>query len=211
MTISSSNWKNPVFGPFWALFLNFGAKKNFPENLALSRTTSYEFLATFQISEKTNDTIPRKLHKNKVHTFWSKLFFKNIFKIVSPNSRKCFRYITQRDFSRKLLLPFQKALVCNPHTASTFKIMFNLLQNMIINVLIQQQLFPVSWSYFLCQIPYLLGIKGTTWMTPLTCWTCGHSLYLIKGSNYLIYFAEVRLLERYKTGIFAFSAKMCFF
>ena len=55
-----SNKKTPVFGPFWVLFPNFGAKKIFPENPALSRTTSYEFLATCQISEKTNDTIPRK-------------------------------------------------------------------------------------------------------------------------------------------------------
>ena len=42
-----------VFGPYWAFFLNFGAKKIFfSENPALSRTTSYEFLAPCQISEK---------------------------------------------------------------------------------------------------------------------------------------------------------------
>ena len=45
--------KNPVFGLFWT-------KKNFPENPALSRTTSCDFLALCQISEKTNDAIPRK-------------------------------------------------------------------------------------------------------------------------------------------------------
>ena len=38
----------------------FGANKFFPENPALSRTTSYGFLAPCQNSEKTNDTIPRK-------------------------------------------------------------------------------------------------------------------------------------------------------
>ena len=54
------NWKNPVFGPFWALFSQFLGKKSFPENRVLSRTYSYEFLAPCQISEKTNDTIPRK-------------------------------------------------------------------------------------------------------------------------------------------------------
>ena len=36
------------------------AKNFFLENPALSRTTSYGFLATCQNLEKTNDTIPRK-------------------------------------------------------------------------------------------------------------------------------------------------------
>ena len=41
-----------------------GQKKFFLENLALSCTTSYGFLAPFQNLEKTNDTIPRKcLHR----------------------------------------------------------------------------------------------------------------------------------------------------
>ena len=45
-------------GPFFSIL---GQKKKFfSENPALSRTTSYEFLAPCQISEKTNDTIPRK-------------------------------------------------------------------------------------------------------------------------------------------------------
>ena len=42
------------------IFPNFGAKKCFPKNLALSGTTSYGFLAPSQNSEKTNYTIPRK-------------------------------------------------------------------------------------------------------------------------------------------------------
>ena len=36
------------------------AKKVFPENPALSHTTSYRFLASCQNLEKPNDTIPRK-------------------------------------------------------------------------------------------------------------------------------------------------------
>ena len=59
MTIFPTNWKNPVFDPFFFSILG-QKKKNFPENLALSRTNSYGFLAPCKISEKTNDTIPRK-------------------------------------------------------------------------------------------------------------------------------------------------------
>ena len=40
---------------------NFWSKKHFLENPALSRTTSYRFLAPCQNLEKTNNTIPRKL------------------------------------------------------------------------------------------------------------------------------------------------------
>ena len=49
-----------VFAHFWSIFPILGAKKIFPENLALSRTTSYGFLAPCQNLEKTHDTIPRK-------------------------------------------------------------------------------------------------------------------------------------------------------
>ena len=45
---------------FWPIFPNFGTKFYFLENPALSRTTSYGFLASCQNLEKTNDTIPRK-------------------------------------------------------------------------------------------------------------------------------------------------------
>ena len=41
-------------------FPNFGARKFFPENSALSRTTSYGFLVPVQNLEKFRDTIPRK-------------------------------------------------------------------------------------------------------------------------------------------------------
>ena len=43
----------PFFSILWQIFF-------FSENAALSRTTSYEFLAPCQISEKTSDTITRK-------------------------------------------------------------------------------------------------------------------------------------------------------
>ena len=45
---------------FLAHFLNFGSKKKFLENPALSCTTSYGLLAPCQNLEKTNDTIPQK-------------------------------------------------------------------------------------------------------------------------------------------------------
>ena len=45
---------------FWPIFPIFGAKNFFLENPALSRTTSYGFLASCQNLEKTNNTIPRK-------------------------------------------------------------------------------------------------------------------------------------------------------
>ena len=46
-----------AFGPFFSIL---GQKIFFSENPALSRTTSYELQATYQILEKTYDTIPRK-------------------------------------------------------------------------------------------------------------------------------------------------------
>ena len=60
MTKYFNKFKNPVFGPFLVHFPNFEGKKNFSENLALSHTTSYGFLAPCQNLEKTNDRIPRK-------------------------------------------------------------------------------------------------------------------------------------------------------
>ena len=59
MTKFSNKLKKAWSWPILALFPNFGAKKNFSQK-ALSGTTSYVFLAPCQISEKTNDTIPRK-------------------------------------------------------------------------------------------------------------------------------------------------------
>lgn len=42
------------------MFPILGAKRFFPENLALSHTTPGEILATCQNLEKTTDTFPRK-------------------------------------------------------------------------------------------------------------------------------------------------------
>ena len=51
---------------FGSIFPIFWAKNIFPENPALSCTTSYEFLAPCQNLEKINVTIPRKcLDKRK--------------------------------------------------------------------------------------------------------------------------------------------------
>ena len=57
MTNFSNKLKKPCF---WHIFPIFGAKKIFLENPALSRTTSYGFLAPCQNLEKVNYTIQRK-------------------------------------------------------------------------------------------------------------------------------------------------------
>ena len=57
MTKFFNIFKKPCF---WPIFPIFGAKNFFLENPALSRTTSYGFLASCQNLEKTNDKIPRK-------------------------------------------------------------------------------------------------------------------------------------------------------
>ena len=60
MTKAFNELKTLFLAYFWSIFPNLGAKNFFPENPALSRTTSYALLAPCQNSEKTNDTIPRK-------------------------------------------------------------------------------------------------------------------------------------------------------
>ena len=55
-----SIFKNPILTHFWPTFPVLGANNFFLGNPALSRTTSYGFLASCQNLEKTNDTIPRK-------------------------------------------------------------------------------------------------------------------------------------------------------
>ena len=57
MTKFFFKFKKPYF---WSILPILGAKKAFLENPALSRATSYQFLAPCQNLEKTNDTIPRK-------------------------------------------------------------------------------------------------------------------------------------------------------
>ena len=61
MTKFSNKFKKPYFWPILGPFSPiYGAKKIFLENLALSHTTSYGFLAPCQNLEKVNDTIQRK-------------------------------------------------------------------------------------------------------------------------------------------------------
>ena len=57
MTQFSNKFKKPCF---WPIFPIFGVKKVFQENLALSHTTSYGFVALCQNLEKVNDVIQRK-------------------------------------------------------------------------------------------------------------------------------------------------------
>ena len=61
MTKFFNKFKKPCFWPiFGSIFSILGAKKFYLENLALSCTTLYGFLAPCQNLEKTNDTIPRQ-------------------------------------------------------------------------------------------------------------------------------------------------------
>ena len=54
-------FKKPYFWPIFGPFPQFLEQKNiFPKTLALSRTTSEQFLAPCQNSEKSNDSIPKK-------------------------------------------------------------------------------------------------------------------------------------------------------
>ena len=59
MTKFFYKFKKPCFWPIFGPKV-LGAKQFFPENLPLSHTTSYRFLAPCQNLEKTNDAIPRK-------------------------------------------------------------------------------------------------------------------------------------------------------
>ena len=59
-TKSFNKFKKPCFWSIFGPFSQTLGQKIFPENPALSYTTSYGFLAPYQNSEKTNDTIPRK-------------------------------------------------------------------------------------------------------------------------------------------------------
>ena len=61
MTKFSNKFKKPCLWPILGPFSQFlEQKKNFLENPALSRTTSYGSLAPCQNLEKVNDTIQRK-------------------------------------------------------------------------------------------------------------------------------------------------------
>ena len=85
-------------GPFWALFPNFWAKIFFPENPALSRTTSYEFLAPCQISEKTNDTIPRKCLDKRIDGRTDRPYFIGPFRLP-PGVQIMMKLFLEREMS----------------------------------------------------------------------------------------------------------------
>ena len=55
---------------FWPIFPIFGAKKFFLENTALSRTTSFGFLASHQHLEKTKDKIPKNARTDRRTEGW---------------------------------------------------------------------------------------------------------------------------------------------
>ena len=61
MTKFFKKFKKPCFWPIFDPFSQFWGQIFFLENPALSRTTSYWFLAPPQILEKTSDVIPGNL------------------------------------------------------------------------------------------------------------------------------------------------------
>ena len=57
----SINSKNPMFGPFFPIFLILGAKVLFSKNPALLRTTTQHHIRLFLVSEENNEPISRKI------------------------------------------------------------------------------------------------------------------------------------------------------
>ena len=53
--------KNPILGPFWALFAQIWAKMNFPEKRALSAFKYSNYLLSCQKSGKTDELFLRKI------------------------------------------------------------------------------------------------------------------------------------------------------
>ena len=82
MTKFSNKLKKTCFWPILGLFSQFWDKKNFSsENPALSRTTSYEFLAQCQISEKTYHTITRKCLGRRTDGRMDRPYFIGLFRL----------------------------------------------------------------------------------------------------------------------------------
>ena len=67
---------------FWPIFLIFGTKNFFLQNPTLSRTTSYEFLASCQNLEITNDTIPRKCPDRRIDGRTDRPYFIGPFQVM---------------------------------------------------------------------------------------------------------------------------------
>ena len=82
----SNKFKKPCF---WSIFPILGAKKIFLENPALSRTTSYGFVATCQNLEKINNTIQRKRLDRQKDRRTDTLFYKTLPATVGgPKTQK---------------------------------------------------------------------------------------------------------------------------
>ena len=62
MTNFPQKSKNPIFGPFWALFAHYRVNEFFPKNPALSLFYVYGPLTSCKKLEKTNEPILRTLH-----------------------------------------------------------------------------------------------------------------------------------------------------
>ena len=65
MTKFFNKFKKPLLALFWSIFPILGQKKFFLVSLALSRTTSYGFLAPWQNLEKTNDKFQENARKKE--------------------------------------------------------------------------------------------------------------------------------------------------
>ena len=79
MTKLSNKLKKPCFCPIFPIF---GAKKFFPKNPALSRTTSHGILAPCQNLEKINDTIPRKRPERRKDGRMDRHYFIGTFRLL---------------------------------------------------------------------------------------------------------------------------------
>ena len=96
MTQFFNIFKKPVFGPF----SQFWRQKNFfPENPALSRTTSYGFLASCQNLEKTNDKIPTKRLERRKDRRTDRPYFIGPFPLMPGPTKKDFFRIHVEQYS----------------------------------------------------------------------------------------------------------------
>ena len=79
----------------WSIFQILGAKNFFQENSALSRTTSYGFLAPYQNLEKNNDTIPRKGQNRRRdrRTYGQTLFHSTVLATVGGPKKEGSQYM----------------------------------------------------------------------------------------------------------------------
>ena len=91
MTKFSNKLKKPCFWPILGLFFPVLGLQKFPENPALPRTTSYEFLAPCQVSEKANDTIPRKRVDRRTDGRMDRPYFIGPFRLLLGVQKRLIR------------------------------------------------------------------------------------------------------------------------